>query len=159
MPSGTKILILALGNPILSDDAVGWIVADRLVAELPDAGISLLKESGATFDLLGKIAGFDRLVVIDAIQLGTVPVGSVHCFSLDDLRSTIRLTSAHDLNFATAFALGREMGYDIPEDICIYGIEVKELRRFSEELTPEVESSLEEIVETIKLDMFRDPVE
>lgn len=30
-----KTLILALGNPILSDDAVGWEIADRLTTGLP----------------------------------------------------------------------------------------------------------------------------
>jgi hypothetical protein len=46
------------------------------------------------------------------------------------------------------------MGYDIPEDICIYGIEVKELRKFSEALTPEVANRLDDIVETIKRDIL-----
>ena len=53
-------------------------------------------------DIIPKLAGYDRLVVIDAIQLGDVPIGTVHRFSLSDLASTIRLSSPHDINFATA---------------------------------------------------------
>ena len=150
-----KTLILALGNPILSDDAVGWEIADRLVARLPADETHVMKESGATLDLLPRFAGYERLVVVDAIQLGTAPVGTVHRMTLDDLRSTVRRSSAHDINFATAFAVGRQWGYEIPRDIRIYGIEVRELRRFSENLTPEVQERLEAITGEILADLNR----
>lgn len=144
-----KTLVLALGNPIVSDDGVGWEVADRLFALLPRGSVDVLKESGATLDLLANFAGYDRLVVVDAVQLGNVPVGTVNRFTLDDFRSTIRRSSAHDINFATAFQMGREMGYSLPEDVRIYAIEVKELRRFAEACTPEVQACLDDIARTI----------
>ena len=148
-----KTLILALGNPILSDDGVGWEIADRLAERLPPSRFDVLKESGATLDLLPKCAGYGRLVVVDAIQLGTAPVGTVHRFTLDDLRSTVRSSSAHDINFATAFAIGREWGYDVPTDIRIFGIEVQELRRFAEGCTPAVQAELDHITEQILADL------
>ena len=148
-----RTLVLALGNPILSDDAVGWHVADRLAEALPHQNTDFLKESGATLDLLSKFAGYDRLAVVDAIQLGDAPVGAVHKFGLEDFQNTIYYSSAHDVNFATAFALGRQLGYDMPEEIMIYGIEVLELLRFSEELTPQLQDKLEDIVQEIVRDL------
>jgi hydrogenase maturation protease len=148
-----KTLILALGNPILSDDRVGWEIADRLAKRLPADSFDVLKESGATFDLIRRISEYDRLIVIDAIQLGNTPVGTLHRFTLKDLQSTIHYSSAHDINFATAFEMGRQMGYRIPSDIRIYGVEVKELRQFSENLTPEVERGLDSITDTICRDL------
>lgn len=133
-----KTLILALGNPILSDDGVAWEVADRLAANLPPGSADVLKESGATLDLLGKLAGYARLIILDAIQIRQGPVGTVYRFTLDDFRSTVRWSSAHDLNFASAFELGRRLGYEIPGDVRIYAMEVKELQRFHEGCTPEV---------------------
>jgi len=144
-----KTLILALGNPILSDDAVGWEIADRLATGLPKETFDIIKESGATPDILSRLEGYDRLVVIDAIQLGSAPVGTVHRFSLDDLNSTLRYSSAHDINFATAFSMGKELGYDMPADIRIYAVEVKELNRFSEGCTPEVSGKLDQITRQI----------
>jgi len=143
-------LILALGNPILSDDAIGWVIADRLAAELPAADYHFMKESGATLDLLPKLAGYDRLVVIDAIQLGSKPVGTIHQFSLDELQSTIRHSSPHDLNFATAFAMGRKLGYRMPADIRIFAIEVKDLSHFAERLSPELDARLPAICSEIR---------
>ena len=148
-----KTLILALGNPILSDDGVGWEVADLLAEMLDARDVDILKESGATLDLLHRFAGYDRLAVLDAIQLGEAPSGTLYRLSIDDLRSTIRYSSAHDLNFATAFALGRSLGYDMPEDIRVYAIEVKELRRFAEGCTPEVARKLPEIASEIAADL------
>lgn len=146
-----KTLILALGNPILSDDGVAHEVADRLEKRLQQTDI--IKSSAATMDIIPKLAGYEQLVVVDAIQLGSVPLGTVHRFSLAELAGTVRLSSPHDINFATALQMGKEWGYDIPADIRIYGIEVKELSRFSEGCTPEVSEKLDEIVEQIVGDL------
>ena len=146
-----KTLILALGNPILSDDGVAHELADRLEERLQQ--VDIIKSSAATMDIIPKLAGYEQLVVVDAIQLGSVPPGTVHRFSLAELAGTVRLSSPHDINFATALQMGKEWGYDIPADIRIYGIEVKELSRFSEGCTPEVSEKLDEIVEQIVGDL------
>jgi len=150
-----KTLILALGNPILSDDGVAHEVADRLAKRLKSSRTGenkqydIIKSSSATMDIIPKLAGYGRLVVVDAVQLGSAPPGTVHRFSFDELADTIRPSSPHDINFATALSMGRKWGYDIPEDIRIYGIEVKELLRFSEACTPQVAEKLDEITEHI----------
>jgi len=150
-----KTLILALGNPILSDDGVAHEVADRLAERLhsscpkPNMQCDIIKSSAATMDIIPKLAGYDRLAIVDAVQLGSTLPGAVHCFGLADLVSTIRRSSPHDINFATALQMGKEWGYRIPADIRIYGIEVKELLRFSENCTPEVAAKLDEIVKQI----------
>ena len=138
-----KQLILALGNPILSDDAVAYQIADRLEEKLP--GVDIIKSSAATMDLVPGISGYDRLIVIDAIKTGSAAVGTVHRFSLDDLTDTVRASCPHDINFATAFKMARKWGYEIPADIRIYGIEVEELTKFSEKLTPQLAQKLDEI--------------
>jgi hydrogenase maturation protease len=149
-----KTLVLALGNPILSDDAAGWEVADRLAGRLPGAEYKVVKESGASLDLVPQLAGYDRLVVIDAIQLGTAPVGTLYRFTLADINSTIRASSAHDINFATALAMGRELGYEMPRQIKIYAVEVAELRRFAEDCTPAVHARLDPIADEILAELL-----
>ena len=150
-----KTLILALGNPILSDDGVAHEVADRLAQRLhssclkPNMQYDIIKSCAATMDIIPKLAGYDRLAVVDAVQLGSAPPGTVHRFSVTDLASTVRRSSPHDINFATALQMGKEWGYRIPADIRIYGIEAKELLRFSENCTPEVAAKLDEIVKQI----------
>ena len=70
-----KTLFLALGNPIVSDDAVGWEVADRLAALPVAEDADFLKESGATLDLIGQLAETYMLVgefdaAIDQLAIG-----------------------------------------------------------------------------------------
>lgn len=146
-----RTLILALGNPILSDDRIGWEVADRLAERTGQ--IDIIKSSGATMDIIPKLTGYEQVVVIDAVKFGSVSPGQVHRFSLDDLASTVRPSSPHDINFATAFKMAKQWGYDIPGDIRIYGIEVNELLKFSENCTPQVAEKLDEIVEYIANDL------
>jgi len=142
-----KTLILALGNPILSDDAVAFEIADRLIGRISD--IDIIKSSAATMDLVPKLADYERLIVIDAIKTGSAALGTVHRLSLEDLTDTIRTTSPHDINFATAFEMAKNWGYEIPADIRIYAIEVEQLTKFSESLTPEVAEKLNEIAKQI----------
>ncbi|MBL7133648.1 MAG: hydrogenase maturation protease [Phycisphaerae bacterium] len=149
-----KTLVLALGNPILSDDGVAWEIADRLAHRATGTSTDILKESAATLDLVPRISQYERLIVIDAIQLGTAAVGTVHRLSLADLRETIHLTSAHDLNFASAFAVGEKLGYPTPREVQIFGVEVKELRRFADTCTREVADKLDVIAEEIGREIF-----
>ena len=78
-----KTLILALGNPILSDDGVAFEVADRLVEGLcssetqEQGGCDVIKSSAATMDIIPKLVGYERLIVIDAVQFGSAPPGTV----------------------------------------------------------------------------------
>jgi hydrogenase maturation protease len=142
-----KTLILALGNPILSDDAVGWEVADRLAKHLED--VEIIKSSAATMDIIPRLEGCGRLIVIDAIQLGTAPPGSLHRLNLQDLADTVYLSSPHDINFATAFQLAEKWGCHIPPDIRIYAIEVEELNKFAEGCTPQVKKNIDKITNQI----------
>ncbi|MHC4417473.1 MAG: hydrogenase maturation protease [Planctomycetota bacterium] len=133
-----RTLILALGNPILSDDRIGWEVADRLAERTGQ--IDIIKSSGATMDIIPKLAGYEQVVVIDAVKFGSVSPGQVHRFSLDDLAGTVRPSSPHDINFATAFKMAKQWGYN-------------ELLKFSENCTPQVAEKLDEIVEYIANDL------
>ena len=152
-----RTLLLALGNPILSDDAVGWELADRLAPDAARCGADILKESTATLDLVHRFAGYERLVILDAIQLGTAPPGTLHRFTLDDFAATIRMSCAHDLNFASAFALARRLGCDIPTDIRIYAVEVQELLKFAEGCTPPVAARLDALARQIAHELFPQP--
>jgi hydrogenase maturation protease len=111
--------------------------------------VDILKESAATLDLVPRISQYDRLIVIDAVQFGTADVGTVHEFGLPELQASIHYTSAHDLNFASAFAVGEQLGYPMPGEVKVFGIEVRELRRFGETCTPEVAARLDPVAEEI----------
>jgi len=140
-----KTLLLGMGNPILCDDAVGV----RLAAGFKDSlagtpGLDIIEEcSVGGLNLLDLVAGYDRVIVLDAIQTsGGIP-GAWYRFTAGALHETLHLTNVHDANFATALELGRRLGLPLPraQDIHIFAVETREVRTFSERMTPELEKA------------------
>lgn len=149
-----KTLVLGVGSSILSDDAVGIVVARRLEERMgarEDVDFAVNEEAG--FTLLEESIGYDRLVVIDSILTGAEP-GTVLRFDLSDLGRTIHSNSPHGMNLATVMELGRRQGMDVPGEVVIYAIEVVDTLTFGEELTPAVAAKVGEIVETIVSEVF-----
>lgn len=144
-----KLLFLGLGNPILSDDAVGIRVVDKIKSIMGDSnGIDFVTGSMAGLRILDVIQGYNELVIVDAIEKGGEP-GTLYKIPIEDLESTLHLTSLHSINLVTAIELGRKMSLKIPKRISIYGIEVKDVVKFSEKMTPEVEGSIPKNAEEI----------
>jgi hydrogenase maturation protease len=145
-----KTLVLGLGNPLLRDDAVGLLVAERLkpmLANQTDVEVDLDYWGGLR--LMERMVGYQRAIVIDAIVSGAEP-GKIRVLAPGEL-PTQRSASAHDVNLLTALQLGREAGVDLPADdgITLIGIEAVETIEFGEELTPEVEAAIPEAIEIV----------
>ena len=131
-------LVLALGNQLLSDDAVGLHVLERLdrrpEVEYLDGGTQGLA-------LLGVIAGRRLLIILDAVQLGAPP-GTVCELRRDDLAvlRARRASSAHDGNALELLAVAELTG-DLPAEIHVIGVEPKHLAT-GIGLSPEVSAAV-----------------
>lgn len=145
-----KTLVLGLGNPLLRDDAVGILVAERLKPMLADhANIEVDVDYWGGLRLMERMAGYERAIVIDAIMSGAEP-GTVHVLTPGEL-PTQRSASAHDVNLVTAIQFGRQAGIVLPanEQIILIGIEAVETIEFGEELTPKVAAAIPDAVEVV----------
>ena len=140
-----RVLVLALGNPILCDDGVAFHVLSRMRPRMPEPDEDLVIEEACTggIDLLIYLLDFDRVLIIDAVMTRRDPPGHVRTYRVEDLRESIHADSPHHTNFATAIELGRKLHPDrMPEELVIVGVEVSNIIDFSEELTPLVESAV-----------------
>ncbi|MCL5960878.1 MAG: hydrogenase maturation protease [Chloroflexi bacterium] len=142
-----KTLILGLGNPILTDDAIGWHVARRVFESIGDENYELAEAAVAGLGILDLIAGYDKVIIVDAIQTKRGRVGDVYALTLDDLRLTPRLTSPHDVDFTLAFRLGQALDVPLPRKIKIYAVEVADPYSFGEELTALLQKAVNTIVQ------------
>ncbi len=80
-----KTLILGLGNPLVSDDSVGLRVADELKMRLAGrADVEVSEDYWGGLRLMERMIGFDRAVVVDAIQTGAPP-GTIHLLAADGM--------------------------------------------------------------------------
>ncbi|MCJ2540138.1 MAG: hydrogenase maturation protease [Candidatus Thermoplasmatota archaeon] len=139
-----RVLVLALGNPILCDDGVAFHVVERMRHRLPEFD-DLVFEEACTggIDLLVYIMDFDRVLILDAVLTRKDPPGTVGVFRVDQLGESIHMDSPHHTNFATAIELGKKLHADrMPGDIQIIGVEVDNIKDFTEELTEPVEASV-----------------
>jgi hydrogenase maturation protease len=138
-----KILVLGLGNPLVSDDSIGLRVAETLKPMLAGrSDVEVSEDYWGGLRLMERMIGYDRAIIIDAIQSGAPP-GTVHRLTPDSI-STQRSASVHDVNLPTALEFGRKAGVALPknEHILLVGIEAEDILTFSERCTPAVEASI-----------------
>jgi hydrogenase maturation protease len=143
--TAVKTLLLGMGNPYLSDDAVGIRLVRDFNRRLGRVrNLDVIEEcSVGGLNLLDLLEGFERLIVVDSIKTtGGIP-GCWYRFTAERLRETMNLANVHDVNFATALELGRRMGMTLPVDRenHIFAVEILDNLTFSEQLTRELETA------------------
>jgi len=151
-----KTIVIGLGNPILTDDGVGvkvaYEVAARLEGKIP-TNLTITEASVGGLRLMELLEGYDRAIIIDAIQThnGHQP-GEILKMDLDDLRSispTQHSASAHDTSLITALDAGKLLGMKLPEEVAIFAVEVVNILDFCEQATPDVAKAIPKVVEMV----------
>ena len=138
-----KTLVLGLGNPILTDDGVGIRVARFLESGLGGApGLDVAEASVGGLRLMQVVAGYDRVILVDAIQTAQGQPGEIYLLTLDAFCTTLHSGCSHDMDLFTALELGRRLGMDMPEDVHIVAIEAADVLSFGESCTPQVEAAI-----------------
>lgn len=145
-----KTLVLGLGNPILTDDGVGIHVVRTVAARLQRDDVVFAEACLGGLRLLDVIAGYHRVIIVDAIQSRGKP-GVVHSLHPDGPRASEHSGSTHDLSLSGALALGRNLGIMLPDDkaIVIIAVEVEDVLTFGEVCTPAVAASIPHAVEVV----------
>lgn len=139
-----RTLVIGLGNPILGDDGAGWRAAEAVQASAGSA-VAVECHAGGGLSVMERLVGFDRAVVIDALQLHRGPVGSVTVCRLEDLAGPAgHLVSAHETDLPTALAVGRSVGLHLPREVWVVGIEAASVYDFGETLSRPVAEAIPE---------------
>ncbi|HID42317.1 MAG TPA: hydrogenase maturation protease [Archaeoglobaceae archaeon] len=132
------ILVLGLGNPVLSDDGVGIHVINAL-RERKIPGVDA-RECFSDFDLMEAInRKYSRIIIVDAVKTGNEP-GTVYYASIENF--PVRFSTHNiDLNLLKI--------ENLPE-ITILAIEVEDTETISERCTQAVERAISEILNIIE---------
>ena len=136
------VVIIGMGNPLLSDDGVGIAVARAVAERLRHRkDLELLELHTGGIRLMEAMAGYRQAVVVDAMLSGA-PAGTVKRFNATDFVTTKNTFSSHDTDFATAYDLGRLVGVPLPELVSFWGIEALEIDLFGERFSDGVAAAL-----------------
>jgi hydrogenase maturation protease len=145
--SPLKIVILGVGNLLLSDEGVGVHVANELVKlELPP-GVTVVEGGTDGFRLINVITEADRLIVVDAVKGSGAP-GSIYRFDINEVQNCPSgfKTSVHQIGILEVINLSGLIG-KTPQTTVI-GIEPESLE-MGMELSPEVKAKIPRIIELI----------
>uniref|UniRef100_A0A7J3ZKS0 Hydrogenase maturation protease n=1 Tax=Fervidicoccus fontis TaxID=683846 RepID=A0A7J3ZKS0_9CREN len=144
-----KLVIIGIGNLLLSDEGVGVHVVSELKRfELP-AYVEVYDGATLGLEILSLMEGASKAIIVDAVRGGGKP-GTIYRFNLRDFEyetNVLRMTSMHHLDFATALKLG-EGAYSLPEEVIVIGIEPSRID-VGLELSDEVRAAIPEVLKII----------
>jgi hydrogenase maturation protease len=140
------VVVIGVGNRMMSDDGVGPIVIDRLVGRLPEP-VALVESVGDATHLLDTWRDARLAVVVDAVVSGGVP-GAVHRIDgKAGFPSSWRSASTHLIGVVEAVDLGDAVDM-LPDKLVVYGIEIDEVVP-GVDLSPEIDSAADQVVEMV----------
>ncbi len=108
-----------------------------------------METSMAGLSLLDLLTGYDRAIIIDAIQTREGKVGQVYQLEPEVLDATRYASAPHDVNFATALELGKRLGLALPQQITIFAVEVEDVTTFSDRCTYRVEETIPVVADMV----------
>lgn len=155
-----KTAIMGFGNPCRSDDGVGCYVIDQLRAYIDEENqeISLFDMGTSAFEVLFKLQGHNRIIIIDAVINTKEQPGTLYKLPAAEIDSAIQddpMVFLHGLKWDQALSYAKKiLTTNYPEDIEVYLIAVDNLKleiEISEQVIHAGQKVIDLIVENLKL--------
>ena len=141
------ILIMGVGNYLMSDDGIGVHAIHALQRLTLPRNIELLDAGTATMSFLSNLSGRRKVIIIDAVRSGK-PAGTLYRFSPDDIYVQKETAiSLHQVGIIENIALSGFID-EASADIVVYGIEPGNME-CGMSLSPEVEAGLPKLIDRI----------
>jgi hydrogenase maturation protease len=144
------VLLLGLGNDILTDDAVGLHVVHELRRQLAGHdSVDVRETTEMGLALLDFITGYRAVVIVDSIQTGKAAPGFLHEFDAPALKELTGRTP-HFLGVTETLALGNQLGLPMPDQVRIFAVEVADPFTLGTAMTPALQAALPAIVDRVR---------
>jgi|WetSurMetagenome_2_1015567.scaffolds.fasta_scaffold212528_2 hydrogenase maturation protease len=142
-----NVLILGVGNLLLTDDGFGVHVINELRNIPLPPNVTLIEAGIVSHQLIPDFHEADLLIFIDAVEAGDTP-GSIFRFRPEDMQfmSNIK-ASLHDMSLIDVLHMTALTG-ERPETIII-AVQPKDVRTCSLELNDEIRAVIPRVIELI----------
>lgn len=150
------LVILGIGNSIRKDDGAGIRVVENLELDedLKKFNICFRFLNTGGFDILDLINGYKHAIIVDAASMedqGLKPGEYIHIANLNSLdRKESTNIFSHGIGILEILNYANLESYEMPHQIEIFGIQIKEIDCFSEILSPEVEECVVRLTKLLK---------
>src|SRR5512143_2132560 len=143
-----NVLVLGIGNVLMTDDSVGIRVINELERRFrfPE-NVELLDGGTSGIELLSYIVNRDYLIIVDAIKSDFPPGTVVRVEGEDVPAKFMTRISPHQLGLSDLLAAASLTG-DVPENMVLFGMEPKRIE-LGFELSDEVKANFEKLLETV----------
>jgi hydrogenase maturation protease len=142
-----RTLVLGLGNLVHADDGAGIHAVQRLQKDSRVPPDVVLMDGGTQgLSLLPHISGFDRLLVIDAVDAGEPP-GTLLRLEGRALADMPGRSSVHQLGFSDLMVAMKLLG-DLPAEVIVFGVQPLSTE-WSVELSPPVEKAIGPLIDSV----------
>jgi hydrogenase maturation protease len=141
-----SVLVLGIGNILLSDEGVGVKAVEELQSRYncPDT-VEIVDGGTVGFELLPYFENRSHILIIDAVKTGNKPGTIVR---IDDPPAFFqKKVSPHQIGLADVMGIA-VITDNMPQHIALFGIEPKELST-GLELSPEVAENLRQLVDMV----------
>jgi len=148
-PSGNaaaNILIMGIGNFLMSDEGVGIHAVRRLKHEEFPENVQILDGGTGGIALMEYFESYKTLVIIDAANDGNTP-GSVHILRPRFVQDFPPSLSAHEFGLRDMMASAALMG--IYPDVHLITVTVENLKPMNVKLSESVEAALDKVVKAV----------
>jgi len=140
-----SILILGLGNSVMTDDGFGPCMVDVLQKGFHFPGEVVLLDGGTLgLDLLPRLEGVERLLILDAVDMGAEP-GAVFRLEGEEVpRAFADKLSVHQMGLQDLLAVAELLGH-LPSELVVWGVQPGTID-VGLELTPPVAKAADEVL-------------
>lgn len=150
-----RILVLGIGNKLLTDEGFGVHVVDHLLARYDFADhVSVVDGGVLGMGLIGLMSEADDLVVVDIVRNQGTP-GTLYRIAQKDIPKRVRAkNSMHQMDFLETMAVLETALDRVPRTV-ILGAEPEDYHTYSLELTPTLAGRIEEMAAAVLRELDR----
>jgi hydrogenase maturation protease len=146
--AGPQVLVLGIGNLVMSDDGVGVKVVQRLQREYCFSPCVEVMDGGTLgLDLLPKLEGIEHLIVVDAVETGGKPGTCVRLAGKELPIALETKVSPHQMGLKDLLSVAELLGHS-PGEMVLIGVQPGSIE-MDTELTPEVEAVLQLLTDNV----------
>lgn len=147
------LLVLGVGNLLLSDDGVGVLAAQKLMGENWPENVTIREAGTFTQDVFYTFEGFSHILVLDVVHSTGVP-GDIYRLGKDDLiHNESQRLSLHDIDLLDSLHMA-ERYFKRPMDLTVLGIEPQNFTTWNIGLTDTLSARFDTYLEQARKEIL-----